>query len=322
MTQAISPLAAFDVEGGVAHVLTEPWPIVTPQGGYRWIHLDLHTEGTRDWLLAHLPRIAAEALMAEETRPRAEHLAEGSIVVLRGVNMNPGAQVDDMVSLRCWLTETGLITVRLRRLMAVQDLQDAMSGATPESPLPATPAGALSMIVAGLISRIETVSVALEDQVDVLEEAALEGGLEAAELAKLQRRIIKLRRYVGPQREALARLAAAEVPWLDAHTRATLREWTNTAARSVEELEANRDRLALLQNQHEAQQNAIISRHGYILSVVAAVFLPLGFLSGLFGVNIAGMPGMDAPWAFAALSAACAAIAVGLFAFFRYQKWL
>jgi len=320
MEHAITPLAAFDVQNGTAVPVAEPWPAFAPDNGYRWLHLDLNAPGTRDWLAAHLPPIAAKALMAEETRPRAEHMADGTIVVLRGVNMNPGAQVDDMVSLRCWLTPVGLVTVRLRRLMAVQELQETLTD--PQATLPATPARALTMIVAGLITRIETVSLELEDRVDTLEDVSLESGSTAANLAQLQRRIIKLRRYVGPQREALARLAQTDTPWLDAPARAALREWTNAAARSVEELEANRDRLAVLQNHLDAQQNAIVSRHGYILSVVAAVFLPLGFLSGLFGVNIAGMPGMDTPWAFAALCAVCLAIAAALFAYFRYHKWL
>ena len=320
MAQALMPLAAFDVMDGAARPVDDPWPAPQSPQGYRWLHLDLNAPGTRDWVAAHLPAIAAKALMAEETRPRADHMAEGSIIVLRGVNMNPGAQVDDMVSLRCWLSPDGLVTVRLRRLMAVQELQDAL--ADPAAPAPATPAAALTMIIAGLITRIETVSLALEDQVDTLEDGSLDGGSTAANLAQLQRRIIKLRRYVGPQREALARLAQADTPWLDAPARASLREWANAAARSVEELEANRDRLAVLQNQLDAQQSAIVSRHGYILSVVAAVFLPLGFLSGLFGVNIAGMPGLTAPWAFAALCAACVAIAAALFVFFRYHKWL
>lgn len=320
MEHAITPLAAFDVQNGTAVPVAEPWPALAPDNGYRWLHLDLNAPGTRAWLAAHLPPIAAKALMAEETRPRAEHMADGTIVVLRGVNMNPGAQVDDMVSLRCWLTPVGLVTVRLRRLMAVQELQETLTD--PQAALPATPARALTMIVAGLITRIETVSLELEDRVDTLEDVSLESGSTAANLAQLQRRIIKLRRYVGPQREALARLAQTDTPWLDAPARAALREWTNAAARSVEELEANRDRLAVLQNHLDAQQNAIVSRHGYILSVVAAVFLPLGFLSGLFGVNIAGMPGMDTPWAFAALCAVCLAIAAALFAYFRYHKWL
>ena len=297
--QALTPLAGFDVLNGAALAVDDPWPAPQSSQGYRWLHLDLNAPGTRDWVTAHLPPIAAKALMAEETRPRADHMAEGSIIVLRGVNMNPGAQVDDMVSLRCWLTPNGLVTVRLRRLMAVQELQDTLADAV--APAHATPAAALTMIVAGMITRIETVSLALEDQVDTLEDVSLDGGSTAANLAQLQRRIIKLRRYVGPQREALARLAQTDTPWLDAPARASLREWANAAARSVEELEANRDRLAVLQNQLDAQQSAVVSRHGYILSVVAAVFLPLGFLSGLFGVNIACMPWLTAPWAFAAL---------------------
>ncbi len=36
----------------------------------------------------------------------------------------------------------------------------------------------------------------------------------------------------------------------------------------------------------------------YLLSVITAIFLPLGFLTGLFGINLGGMPGAEYKWGF------------------------
>jgi zinc transporter len=44
----------------------------------------------------------------------------------------------------------------------------------------------------------------------------------------------------------------------------------------------------------------------YWLSIVATVFLPIGFVTGLLGVNVGGIPGAETPWAFAGLVAALA----------------
>ena len=41
-----------------------------------------------------------------------------------------------------------------------------------------------------------------------------------------------------------------------------------------------------------------LNKNMYVLSVISAIFLPLGFLTGLFGINIGGIPGVEDPNAF------------------------
>jgi zinc transporter len=66
------------------------------------------------------------------------------------------------------------------------------------------------------------------------------------------------------------------------------------------------------------QQNARM----YVLSIVAAIFLPLSFLTGLLGMNVGGLPGLEDPRGFM-VSVVLMAIAAGaLLAYFRLRKWL
>ncbi len=103
--------------------------------------------------------------------------------------------------------------------------------------------------------------------------------------------------------------------------RIKLREITNRTMRSVEELDAVSQRLQALQEHVQAQRAEAMSRNGFVLSIVAAIFLPLGFLTGLFGVNVAGMPGAQWPWAFAALSAGMLVFGIALYVYFRHLRW-
>jgi len=132
-----------------------------------------------------------------------------------------------------------------------------------------------------------------------------------------------MRRYVGPN--AIALQKAAQLVRAEEHDdelpRAALLETANRAIRSVEELEAARDRLTALADHIEIKQAARQQRHGFLLSIVAAVFLPLGFLTGLFGVNIAGMPGLDWPHAFWVLSGGLILIAVIVAVTLRLFRW-
>ena len=51
-----------------------------------------------------------------------------------------------------------------------------------------------------------------------------------------------------------------------------------------------------------------MNRNMYLLTIVATVMLPLGFITGLLGINVDGIPGsQNAPWAFAAV---CASLTV------------
>ncbi|MFT6912103.1 MAG: zinc transporter [Paracoccaceae bacterium] len=324
--QVLSAICAFDVDaGGTVHRVSDLWPATEPStaGGYRWLHLDMKDAALAAWGHAHLPKAVFDALTEPQTRPRCDAMEGGMILTLRGVNTNPGAKAEDMVSLRLWVREDRIITVRARRLMAVTTLRHRMEAGQP----PATPIVLLCDLVRDLTDRIETVSLDLEEQVDMAEDALFSDGSDRETVddksrANVRQRIIKLRRFVGPQREALARIAAFDAPFVDARTRMLLRETTNRATRTVEELDANRDRLAVVQEHRDAQTAMLLGRNSYVLSIVAAIFLPLGFLTGLFGVNLAGMPGAQSVWAFGALCGGSVAVGIVLFVVFRWTKWL
>jgi zinc transporter len=318
---SISLICAFDVVDGDPRALNDPWPDVTPADGasYRWMHFDLAEPQMRCWADTHLPPIAAEALLQSETRPRCDPLGDGLILNLRGVNMNPGASPEDMVSLRLWVTGQCIVTARVRKVWAADDLRlNAESGQ-----IPASVGLFLAELVSGLARRIETVSLELEETTDDFEDdetADVEARLK--DLKDLRQTVTKMRRFVRPQRDALENLTESGIGFLDQPSLRQMRESANRNQRALEELESTRDRLSIIMDHIHARQSDLRTRNSYLLSVIAAVFLPLGFLTGLFGVNVAGMPGVDHPMAFGLLALASVLIGIALFVLFRLLRWL
>lgn len=286
---------------------------------YEWHHFDLGDPKLPDWLSANVPEIAAAALTQTETRPRCDRLGEGLILNLRGVNLNNGQDMEDMVSLRLWVTSDMIVTVRLRRVFALEDIRTQISnGHGPE-----TVGAFLTALVTGLTNRIEDTAMHLTAKTDGIEDAVLDDSTNhITGLGSLRHTTIKLRRYIGPQKDALTKLAALDSPVLTEADQMQLREPANRMALALETLDAVRDRLLGLQDHLDTQVALSQGRNGYVLSLIAGVFLPLGFLTGLFGMNVGGLPGTEWPQAFAVVCAAMVVVALALVAVFKWLDWL
>ncbi|MBV2358974.1 zinc transporter ZntB [Thalassococcus sp. CAU 1522] len=316
----MTPIYAYDIApDATARALVDgAWDSPPPDDGYRWLHLDLTRPDTEHWLARNLPDIPGRAMAATETRPRCDALPGGLMLNLRAINLNAGADQVDMVSLRIWVDARQVITVRRRKVFAAETLRDRIE----QGGAPVDLVAFVDVLADLIVDRIEDVALDYEDRIDALEEDVHEQEVLSHDaLGPLRRRVIKLRRYCGPQREALLRLARLEQP-IAAVAHPQLAEIANRMVRVVEELDSLRDRIAALHDHMAGVLSAQHSRNSYALSVVAAVFLPLGFLTGLFGVNIAGMPGTGWAWAFPVFAAINVAVAVGLFFLFRAIRWI
>lgn len=316
----LSPVCAFDIRpDGAALPAAGLGPLPEGAEGYRWLHLNLDDPAFADWVDAHLPPLVARSLTATETRPRVSVHGDGLVLTLRGANLNAGAEVEDMVSVRIWATRSLVVTVRRRKIFALDDLrQDASEGHAPP-----TAAEFLSALCDALTERIETVSLELDEITEQMETEVYDDEDEnQPELAPLRRKVIKLRRHIGPQTDALSLLAVIETPVIPASLRPRLHENANRATRSVEELHEVRERLTAISDHLDLAQTARMGRNGFALSVIAVIFLPLGFLTGLFGVNLGGIPGAQSPMGFLVLCLALGTLGVGLYFVMRWRRWL
>lgn len=289
---------------------------------WSWSHLDHADPAHRRWLteFAGLDPVSCEALLEVETRPRFVAERDRMLVILRGVNLNPGAEPDDMISLRLWVEPRRVISLRHRRLLAVQDVrQKLLAGEGPRGP-----AELLVAIASRLVDRQAGVVDAMEDTVDGIELQLMTdpGYALRSQIAEFRRQAIGLRRYIAPQRDVLSRLVHEKVSWLDDVQRARLREIAERQIRLVEEVDSARERAGIAQEELNGRLSEQMNRNMYVLSLVAGVFLPLGLLTGLLGINVGGMPGVESPYAFAIVCGVLVAMAIGVVWWFRRARLL
>lgn len=290
--------------------------------GPLWVHVDFSSPVARRWMSeeAGLDDVTCEALLADDPRPRSVVRGDALLVVLRGVNLNPGAEPEDMVALRLWIEADRVVSVRRRKLMAVQDVRDALGTGNG----PATTGELLVEVCDRLATRMGAVLAELDDEVDQLEDEVLtaERYELRSTLAEIRRQAIGLRRYLAPQRDAMTRLYTERVPWLTEMDRTYLREISDRVVRYVEDIDSARERATVAQDTLNGRLSEQMNRNLYIMSMVAAIFLPLGLLTGLLGINVGGMPGVESPVAFAIVCGLLVLMAIGEIWFFRLKRWI
>ncbi|MDF3932740.1 zinc transporter ZntB [Pseudomonas citronellolis] len=289
-----------------------------------WVHWDRGVPEAQSWLreVSGLNEFTCDLLLEEATRPRVVDLgAERLLVFLRGVNLNPGAAPEDMVSLRVFAESQRVISLRLRPLKAVADVRaDLANGRGPKN------ASELVLSLAHyLTDRIDTLIGGLADELDNMEEAIEEDERsvpDQAELRTLRRRSAGLRRYLAPQRDIYAQLMRIKLSWTLSDDADYWNELYNRLTRNTEELELVRERISLIQEAEHRRITERMNKTMYILGIITGFFLPMSFITGLLGINVGGIPGSSAPHGFIIACVLLVGVAGFQWWVFRRLRWL
>lgn len=294
-----------------------------PGGETIWLHLDNDSPRSQKWLQekSGIPASVVGALMAKESRPRSLRVEEGLLVILRGVNLNEGSEPENMVAVRMWVEPNRIITVRYERLLTPRDvLADILSGhhgAETAPQLFVALAERLSLKINDVIIKLEDELGALESRVETEQPTKLRSAL-----AETRQDTVALRRYLSPQREALANLQYDAPDWLSASDRMGLRETADRTLRYLEDLDAARDRAIVILDELTNKMAESMNRTMYALSIVAAIFLPVSFLTGLLGINVGGMPGVESGLAFGIVCGIMSVVILLEIIILKRLKWI
>ncbi|WJM96094.1 zinc transporter ZntB [Pseudomonas defluvii] len=289
-----------------------------------WLHWDRSHPQTQTWLRrdSGLNEFACDLLLEENTRPRLLPLPDAQMLLfLRGVNLNPGAEPEDMVSVRIFAEAQRVISLRLRPLRASDEvLQQLAEGRGPKS------ASELLLALAQLLTeKVQALVSDLSEEVDGEEEKLETDERYAPEygsMLQMRRRAAGLRRFLAPQREIYAQLARNKVPWFAEEDADYWNELNNSLIRYLEELELTRERVALVLENEDRRLSQRMNRTMYRFGIITCIFLPMSFLTGLLGINVGGIPGSESPYGFLFASVLLIALALGQWWLFRRLRWV
>ncbi len=286
-----------------------------------WLILDGRDPGAEVWIDAQedIPQIARSALLASETRPRSDTIGQGAIINLRGLGKTPEDDPDALVSLRFWAETGRVILVTMRSPTALEIVADRfLSGDIRD------PGDLLSAFADAITNGLDPDVANLGDALDECELKVEVANIHPTrrEVTRVRARAIAFRRFVAPQRQALVQLAIAQLDWLDEDDRLHLREAADRAARMAEELESVRERAALMHEELTDRRSEQMDARALLISIVALVFLPLTFITGLLGMNVKGIPYAENPWAFWGVTGICLFLALLVLGWFVRSHWI
>lgn len=255
-----------------------------------WLHLNYTHAQSAQWLATTtlLPNNVRDALAGESTRPRVTRIGEGTLITLRCINGSTDERPDQLVAMRLYMDERLIVSTRQRKVLALDDVVNDLEEGTG----PVDCGAWLVDVCDALTDHASEFIEELHDRIIDLEDDLLDQKIPPrGHLALLRKQLIVMRRYMAPQRDVYARLSSERLAWMNDDQRRRMQDIADRLGRGLDEIDACIARTGVMADEITQVMQESLARRTYTMSLMAMVFLPSTFLTGLFGVNLGGIPG-------------------------------
>ena len=286
-----------------------------------WLHFDQGDKAAQEWISAcgHMPPPAKAVLLGSDSHMRIETAGTGLAGVVGDLHHEFSQKSDHLDVLRLYLDNRCLISTRREPLTAIEKLRQSIGeGLKLERPI-----ALVTQFLHHVTDTLGDLILELADDVEQLEEALLAADAQPGEeLVRVRRVAARLRRHMVPQQHALIGLASRLPSWIDDADGTKLRNAIERMGALGHDLDLVQERARLLQEQASGRLAEATNRNLYILSIVTTIFLPITLITGIFGMNLGGMPGQQAPFGFWAGMGVMAVVVVVTLAGLRRARML
>lgn len=288
--------------------------------GFVWLHLNASDARVQAWLAdcPYLPEDARETLLGTDRHLRIDAGSDGVIGVVGDLHHDFSEDPSHVGTLRLFFDDRRFVTARRSPLRAVDRLRHSVEkGGCERRPVPllAELLHHLSDAFAGVL--LEATEELDDFESDVLADRVRDGG---SQLGRVRRTLAHVRRHLGPQRIALGGLLAKLPAWTTPDDAAELRNAVARLDAVGHDLDLAQDRGRQLQDERAARLAETTNRNLYVLSIVTAIFLPMTLVTGVFGMNVGGLPGLEAPHGFLWTMLLMALIGVATFVALKFAR--
>ncbi|APC11665.1 MULTISPECIES: zinc transporter ZntB [Providencia] len=318
--QNSNPVHAFQLNGDGGLLPLDVNASASQQSPF-WLHYDYKDPQSFNWIQQSglFNDQVKSALSGHSGRWRLIRVGDGILLTLQTLNTNVGQRPEQLIAFRVFINNRMIISSRHRKVNSLDPVIDDL-----KQSVGAQSTGDWLVEVADSITdEISDFTDSLHERLIDMEDFILNGQIpERGELALLRKQIIVVRRYMAPQRDMFSRLTTEKLLWLDDTDRRRIQEISDRLGRCIEDLDGFIARTAIISDEITNMMTEMMNRRIYTMSLMAMIFLPTTFLTGLFGVNLGGIPGNEFRFAFSAFCVLLAILIGTVLWWLRKSRWL
>jgi len=263
-----------------------------------WLHLNLSNARVQRWLrqTPQIPESLKEAILDQVSRSRMETIEEfgdGLMMVMNDFRIGLGHSDDDETgTLWAIMTPRLMLSLRAHPLMTTDTLRHLLRQ---KRIAPNSVVALYHEMIEERAAHLRRRTDQLSDQMDALEEVLIKGDNlpEHETLGRLRITCSRLRRHYAPELTALRRLLRRKPTWFADDDTDQLREQIDLLAFLVDEVNNLYERAKVLQDELSAHVAEFNAKNLQVLSVMTVIFLPMTLVTGVMGMNMEDLPGLE-----------------------------
>jgi zinc transporter len=275
---------------GTAEALAVDEPIAGRHDGWLWLHLNLADLRAAAWVrAAELPAAAAALFLSHDTHQQLHAVDDCIYGIFADLAQHIEGCGDDTAHLRFVMTERLLLSGRHHALSSAALARETIERGGRRLP---HVAALLELIVEQVGDAIDRLVDKLAVEIDHIEDslALRTHDVERPKLARVRRTAVRLHRQLSGLRILFHRLERRGMDDLKPQLRLAAGRLAQRLDALDHEIVETRDRARLLQEEITALTAEETNRNLYVLTILTTLLLPPTLVTGVFGMNIKGLP--------------------------------
>ncbi len=257
-----------------------------------WLHFSLIDSRVKNWIASceRIPQLARELLLESNPHIQLEMVEKGFFCVLGDLYYDFDADPESLGLIRIYVDSQCMISVREKPLKAIDMLRLSL---LQEEKIVKSPMELVVDLIEISTDMFDSTIFDLREVVEDMEDLVLKGNfhLNRRELSRVRRLVARLRRHLNASHYALRYHLMTHFPsWCSQAEELELRRHLERLSAVTQELELVQERARLVQEEIVNSLQETVNRNLYVISLATTIFLPITLITGIFGMNVGGIP--------------------------------
>ena len=307
------------------HTVEECLPFIDTER-VTWIQIEgIHDITTVEQLGEHLgvDHLLLEDLMNPTQLPKIEVYEDYMFIILKNLNYNAASEKVFREQISLIIGLNFVVSIQEHRSGIFTSIQNRLRNA--QGKIRKMQSGYLAYALIDVIVDHYFIALdAIDEHTQALEEDIMtnpsSGVLDRTNV--LRRELLLLRRPILPLRDVLNEILHGDTPLLDENIHPYFHDVYDHLIEVIQMLEMLRSTVSGLFDVYTSAVSHRMNEVMKVLTIVATFFIPLTFIAGIYGMNFKFMPELESQWGYPVVLLAMLGISIGMFAFFKFKKWL